>query len=44
MEAAMIANPEYTFYQYDPYTRDLTEEKYATATMITRRTEEILKA
>ena len=40
----MIANPEYLFYQYDPYTRNLTEEKYATNTMIQRRTEEIMKA
>ena len=44
MEAAMIANPKFTFYQYDPYSRNLTEEKYATTVMIQRRTEEILKA
>lgn len=44
MEAAMIANPEYEFYQYDPYSRAMTEEKYATNLMITRRQEEISRA
>jgi diphthamide biosynthesis enzyme Dph1/Dph2-like protein len=39
MEATMIANPQFTFYQYNPYNRELTEEKYATETMIQRRTE-----
>ena len=28
MEAAMIANQHYTFYQYDPYSREIKEEKY----------------
>jgi 2-(3-amino-3-carboxypropyl)histidine synthase len=44
MEATMIANPSFTFYQYDPYTRNLTEEKYANNLMIQRRTEELLRA
>lgn len=37
MEAAMIANPHYTFYQYDPYSRMITEEKYDNALMVSRR-------
>jgi len=44
MEAAMIANPQFNFYQYNPYNRELTEEKYATETMIQRRTEELGRA
>jgi uncharacterized protein YwgA len=30
MEATMIANPDFEFYQYSPYSREMTEEKYAT--------------
>ena len=41
MEAVMIANPHYTFYQYDPYTRLITQEKYDNVLMIQRRLEEI---
>lgn len=44
MEAAMIANPKFHFYQYDPYSRNLTEEKYANNVMIERREEELMRA
>lgn len=29
MEATMIANPKFVFYQYNPYTREITIEQYA---------------
>jgi diphthamide biosynthesis enzyme Dph1/Dph2-like protein len=41
MEAVMIANPHYHFYQYDPYTKIITEEKYDNSLMIKRRMQEI---
>ncbi len=44
MEATMIANPSFEFYQYNPYSRELTEERYATETMISRRSEELSRA
>ena len=44
MEAAMIANPHFTFYQYDPYSREITEERYDNALMRKRRMEEIGRA
>lgn len=40
----MIANPHYTFYQYDPYTRNITLEKYDNVLMVNRRMEEIERA
>ena len=44
MEAAMITNSHYQFFQYDPYSRLITEEKYDNALMIQRRMEEMAKA
>lgn len=44
MEAVMIANPHYVFYQYDPYNRLITLEKYDNVLMIKNRTEEIARA
>ena len=40
----MIANPHYQFYQYDPYTRNMTLEKYDNILMVNRRIEEIGRA
>lgn len=40
----MIANPCFEFYQYNPYSREMTEERYATSVMIDRRKEEIGRA
>jgi hypothetical protein len=40
----MISNPHYTFYQYDPYTRLITLEKYDNLLMIKRRVEEITRS
>lgn len=44
MEAVMIANPHYRFFQYDPYTRSITLEKYDNLLMVKRRLEEMCKA
>jgi diphthamide biosynthesis enzyme Dph1/Dph2-like protein len=43
MEAVMIANPHYSFYQYNPYMKVMTEERYDNGLMIRRRIEEIYK-
>ena len=40
----MIANPHYIFYQYDPYSREITEEKYDNGLMTKRRMEEMVRA
>ena len=44
MEATMIANPKFVFYQYNPYTREITIEQYASEEMMRRRKEEIGRA
>jgi 2-(3-amino-3-carboxypropyl)histidine synthase len=41
MESVMIANPHYLFYQYDPYTKIISEERYDHRLMTKRRIEEI---
>jgi diphthamide biosynthesis enzyme Dph1/Dph2-like protein len=37
MESTMIANPNHNFYQYNPYNRELTIEKYENKEMMRRR-------
>jgi len=37
MEAVMIANPKFTFYQYNPYNQNFTIEKYDFNRMIQMR-------
>lgn len=44
LEAAMIANPTYEAYRYDPYSKVLTQEWYDTAKMKKLRYQAILKA
>lgn len=39
IESTMIRNPDLTFYQYDPFKQNLTEEKYKTESMIEIRRE-----
>jgi len=43
MEAAMIANPQLKFYQYNPYTKLFTIEEYAHKKMLETRRQEIEK-
>ncbi len=43
MEAAMIANPQLKFYQYNPYTKLFTIEEYAHKKMLETRRQEIAK-
>jgi 2-(3-amino-3-carboxypropyl)histidine synthase len=44
MEASMIANPHHNFYQYNPYTRELTIERYDHKELMRRREEELARA
>jgi len=44
MESAMIANPDLTFYQYSPFTKVLTLEKYDTEHMKSIRLNMIMKS
>lgn len=44
MEAAMIANPEFTAYQYNPYSKELTIESYDIDLMKKIRSKEITTA
>lgn len=44
MEAALIANPDYVAYQYNPYTKVLSIEEYDHAMMKDIRFKEIDKS
>ncbi len=37
MEATMISNPEFKFYQYDPYSKKFTIDEYQTKKMMANR-------
>lgn len=39
----MIQNPKHLYFQYDPYQRTFTEEKYDQALMVKNRTGQIEK-
>jgi 2-(3-amino-3-carboxypropyl)histidine synthase len=44
MEAVMIANPKHQFFQYNPYTKKMTIEKYDFPLMIKNRQEELARS
>ena len=44
MEAVMIANPKHAYYQYNPYTKRISIEKYDYEFMIKTRQEELARS